>query len=176
MNRAVTAYVGFGSNLDDPAAQIARAIDALEALPDTSLRAVSSFYRNPPMGPQDQPDYVNAVVSIDTGLAPRALLDALQAIERAQGRERGAQRWGPRTIDLDLLVYGDEVLSEDHLKVPHPGLAERAFVLVPLAEIAPQLAIPALPPLLTLLAAVDRASVVPMSAPPRPMSRKSSTR
>ena len=176
MSRTVTAYVGLGSNLDDPTAQIARAIDALDALPDTRLRAVSSFYRNPPMGPQDQPDYVNAVVAIDTGLAPRDLLSAMQAIERMQGRDRSAQRWGPRTIDLDLLVYGDEVLSEDHLNVPHPGIAERAFVLVPLAEIAPQLTIPALPPLLTLLAAVDRASVVPMSAPPRPLLRKSSTR
>lgn len=176
MSRPVTAYVGLGSNLDDPAAQIARAIDALGALPDTTLRAVSRFYRNPPMGPQDQPDFVNVVLAIETGLSPRALLNAMQTIEHAQGREPSIQRWGPRTIDLDLLVYGDELLSEDQLKVPHPAIAERAFVLVPLAEIAPQLAIPTLPPLLTLLAAVDCASVVPMSAPVRPMPWKSSTR
>ncbi|MBK8958138.1 MAG: 2-amino-4-hydroxy-6-hydroxymethyldihydropteridine diphosphokinase [Proteobacteria bacterium] len=174
--QSVTAYIGLGSNLDDPAAQVATAIDALAALPDCSLRAVSSFYRNPPMGPKDQPDYVNAVVALETRLAPRALLDAMQAIERAQGRDRSGQRWGPRTIDLDLLVYGDSVLHEDHLTVPHPGLAERAFVLVPLAEIAPHVSIPGHAALATLLAAVDRASVVPMPAPSRSMPRISSTR
>lgn len=176
MNALVTAYLGLGSNLDDPAAQVTRAIDAIAALPDSALRAVSSLYRNPPMGPQDQPDYVNAVVAIETRLAPRALLDAMQAIERSQGRDRSGQRWGPRTLDLDLLIYGERVLDEDHLKVPHPGLAERAFVLVPLAEIAPQVSIPGHAALAVLLAAVDRASVVPMTAPSRPMSRKSSTR
>ncbi len=176
MTRTVTAYVGLGSNLDDPAAQIARAIDALEVLPDCCLRAVSSFYRNPPMGPQDQPDYVNAVVALDTRLAPRALLDAMQVIERSQGRDRNGQRWGPRTIDLDLLVYGDTVLDEDHLKVPHAGIAARAFVLVPLAEIALELSIPGQAALAILLAAVDRASVVRMSVPSRSMPRKSSTR
>jgi len=173
---AVTAYLGLGSNLDDPAAQVARAIDAIAALPDSVLRAVSSFYRNPPMGPQEQPDYVNAVVAIETRLAPRVLLEAMQGIERSQGRDRSGQRWGPRTIDLDLLLYGDRVLNEDHLKVPHPGIAERAFVLVPLAEIAPQVSIPGQAALATLLAAADRASVVPMPASSRPMSRKSSTR
>ena len=170
------AYLGLGSNLGQPAQQIARALSALEALPDTRLRAVSSFYRNPPMGPQDQPDYVNAVVALDTRLAPRALLEGMQTIERGQGRDRNGSRWGPRIIDLDLLVYGDEIIAEDHLQVPHPGIAARAFVLVPLAEIAPQLAIPGLPCLATLLAAVDRASVVHMPAPSRPMPRKSSTR
>lgn len=176
MISTVTAYVGLGSNLDNPAAQIAAAIDMLAALPDATLRAVSSFYRNPPMGPQDQPDYVNAVVALDTCLTPRALLDAMQAIERAQGRDRSGLRWGARTIDLDLLVYGDTVLDEDHLQVPHPGIAERAFVLVPLAEIAPQISIPGHGLLSTLLAAVDRVSVVPMPISSRPMPRISSTR
>ena len=176
MKPRVTAYIGLGSNLENPAAQIARAIDALETLPHTQFRAVSNFYRNPPMGPQDQPDFVNAVLAIETGLSPRALLNAMQTIEQAHGRARSVQRWGPRTIDLDLLVYGDELLSEDQLEVPHPGIAERAFVLVPLAEIAPQLAIPALAPLSTLLAAVDCTSVLPMPAPIRSMPRKSSTR
>ena len=176
MISTVTAYVGLVSNLDNPSAQIAAAIDMLAALPDATLRAVSSFYRNPPMGPQDQPDYVNAVVALDTRLTPRALLDAMQAIERAQGRDRSGLRWGPRTIDLDLLVYGDTVLDEDHLQVPHPGIAERAFVLVPLAEIAPQISIPGHGLLSTLLAAVDRVSVVPMPIPSRPMPRISSTR
>ena len=176
MISTVTAYVGLGSNLDNPAAQIAAAIDMLAALPNATLRAVSSFYRNPPMGPQDQPDYVNAVVALDTRLTPRALLDAMQAIERAQGRDRSGLRWGARTIDLDLLVYGDTVLDEDHLQVPHPGIAERAFVLVPLAEIAPQISIPGHGLLSTLLAAVDRVSVVPMPISSRPMPRISSTR
>lgn len=176
MTLLVTAYLGLGSNLDDPAAQVARAIDALAALSGSSLRAVSSFYRNPPMGPKDQPDYVNAVVALETSLAPRALLDAMQAIERSQGRDRSGQRWGPRTIDLDLLVYGDRLVAEDHLTVPHAGLAERAFVLVPLAEIAPLLSIPGQPALTTLLAAVDCASVVPMATPSRSLPRISSTR
>lgn len=173
---SVTAYIGLGSNLDSPAAQVAAAIDALADLPDSTLRAVSSYYSNPPMGPQDQPDYVNAVVALDTRLAPRALLDAMQAIERSQGRDRSVQRWGPRTIDLDLLLYGDAVIAEDHLTVPHPGIHERAFVLVPLAEIAPQVSIPGQGALATLLAATDRASVVRMPAVSRSMSRISSTR
>lgn len=173
---SVTAYIGLGSNLDSPAAQVATAIDALAALPDCTLRAVSSFYSNPPMGPQDQPDYVNAVVALDTRLAPRALLDAMQGIERAQGRDRSGQRWGPRTIDLDLLLYGDSTIAEDHLTVPHPGMAERAFVLVPLAEIAPQVSIPGQGSLTSLLAGIDRACVVPMPAVSRPKSRISSTR
>lgn len=176
MNRRVMAYIGLGSNLDDPAAQIANAIDALKTLPDTLARAVSGFYRNPPMGPQDQPDFVNAVLAIETGLSPRALLDAMQKIEQTQGRERSLHLWGPRIIDLDLLVYGDALLSEDRLKVPHPGIAERAFVLVPLAEIAPQLKIPTLGPLPALLAAVDCANVILMPVPICSMPRTSLTR
>ena len=176
MPPAVTAYLGLGSNLDDPAAQVGQALAALARLPDSRLVAVSSLYRNPPMGPQDQPDYVNAVAALETRLAPRALLDAMQAIEREQGRDRRGQRWGPRTIDLDLLVYGEQVIAEHHLHVPHPGIAERAFVLVPLAEIAPEVVIPGLPPLATLLARVDRASVVPMPAAHRSTPRKSHCR
>ena len=173
MRGTVTAYLGLGSNLDDPAAQVGRAIEALAALPDSRLVAVSSFYRNPPMGPQDQPDYVNAVVALETALAARDLLAAMQAIERAQGRDRSGPRWGPRTIDLDLLVYGDQVIDEHHLRVPHPGIAERAFVLVPLAEVAPDARIPGQAPLAALLAAVDQASVVPMAAAHRSTPRKS---
>ena len=176
MSAVVTAYVGLGSNLDDPAAQITRAIDALATLPTTKLRASSSYYRNPPMGPQDQPDYVNAVVALDTALAPRALLRDMQAIERAQGRTPSTRHWGPRTLDLDLLVYGEQVLCEEHLQIPHPAIAQRAFVLVPLAEIAPQLAIPGLPPLAALLTGVDRASMVALSTPLNPLPRISSSR
>jgi 2-amino-4-hydroxy-6-hydroxymethyldihydropteridine diphosphokinase len=140
----VLAYVGIGSNLADPVQQIRQAIAALDRLPHTALDAVSSLYRTPPMGPQDQPDYVNAVVALATVLHPYALLDALQEIERAQNRVR-ERHWGPRTIDLDLLVHGDLRIADARLRVPHPGLAERAFVVVPLAEIAPALAIPGLP-------------------------------
>lgn len=173
MGAPVTAYLGLGSNLDDPAAQVARAVTTLGRLRDSRLLAVSRFYRNPPMGPQDQPDYVNAVVALETFLEPRELLAEMQAIERAQGRDRSGPRWGPRTIDLDLLAYGEQVIDEPQLHVPHPGVAERAFVLVPLAEIAPDARLPGLAPLATLLAGVDRQSVVAMPAPHSDTPRKS---
>ncbi|MGR8919424.1 MAG: 2-amino-4-hydroxy-6-hydroxymethyldihydropteridine diphosphokinase [Gammaproteobacteria bacterium] len=163
MSRRVTAYVGLGSNLDEPAEQLRAALVALRQLPETRLVAESALYGNPPMGPQDQPDYVNAVAALETGLDARALLAELQAIERARGRVRDGKRWGPRVLDLDLLLYGAEVIAVEGLTVPHPGIAERAFVLVPLAEIAPGLTLPTLGPLDALLAAVDRSSVVPLA-------------
>lgn len=132
----VLAAVGIGSNLADPVTQVRTAIAALAILADTELLAASSLYRNPPMGPQDQPDFVNAAALLRTRLQPLALLDRLQEVERQQGRVRDV-RWGPRTIDLDLLLYGDQVIDEPRLTTPHPGLHERAFVLYPLAEIAP---------------------------------------
>lgn len=138
----VPAYIGLGSNLDDPAAQVRRALAALAAMSDTRLIASSAFYRSPPMGPQDQPDFVNAVAGLLTRLPARELLGALQAIEDAQGRRRDGTRWGPRTLDLDLLLYGGLCLEEEGLVLPHPGLAERAFVLVPLLELAPGLRVP----------------------------------
>lgn len=138
----VRAYVGLGSNLDGPAKRLCRAFEALAALPATALIARSSLYRSAPMGPADQPDYVNAVAALDTELAPEALLDALQAIERTQGRVRGPERWGPRTLDLDLLLYGQRRIDTPRLQVPHPGLGERNFVLYPLQEIAPELRLP----------------------------------
>jgi 2-amino-4-hydroxy-6-hydroxymethyldihydropteridine diphosphokinase len=138
---AVRAYVGIGANLGDPAAQVRRAIDALNALPSTRLEAASSLYRTAPVGYADQPDFVNAVAAIDTDLPPRALLDALLSIERAAGRERSFRN-APRTLDLDLLLYGDAAFHDDVLTVPHPRMHERAFVLAPLAEIAPDAAIP----------------------------------
>lgn len=140
-NAGVIAAVGIGSNLDDPVAQVRAAIIALTALIDTDLLAASSLYRNPPMGPQDQPDFVNAAVLLRTRLRPLTLLDRLQDIERQQGRIRSIH-WGPRTIDLDLLLYGDRLISEPRLTTPHPGLHERPFVLYPLAEIAPELEVP----------------------------------
>ena len=138
----VPAYIGLGSNLGDPVAQLRRALAALERLPGTRLVAVSSFYGNPPMGPQDQPDFVNAVAGLLTTLPAEELLAALQAVEDAQGRRRDGPRWGPRTLDLDLLAYGDLRLDSEALTLPHPGLATRPFVLVPLQEIAPGLRLP----------------------------------
>ena len=140
----VRAYVGLGSNLDDPVAQVRSALDELGELPHTLRVAQSSLYRSPPMGPAGQPDYVNAVAVLDTGLEPRALLRELQAIEARHGRVRGAERWGPRTLDLDLLVYGDWCSSDPGLTVPHPGIGERPFVLWPLLEVAPGLRVPGL--------------------------------
>lgn len=140
----VRAYVGIGSNLDDPVAQARRAVAALRVLPDTRLAAVSSLYRSAPLGGADQPDYVNAVAALDTRLDARRLLAALHDIEAAQGRDRSAGRWASRTLDLDLLVHGDECHAEEDLIVPHPGIAEREFVLGPLYELAPELEIPGL--------------------------------
>ncbi len=136
------AYVGLGSNLDDPAARIMQALGELKSLPKTRLLQHSSLFGNPPMGPPNQPDYVNAVAELETALSAHALLRCLQDIEFGIGRVRGGERWGPRIIDLDLLVYGQEQIEDDTLIIPHPGIAERAFVLYPLAEIAPDLIIP----------------------------------
>lgn len=155
----VQAYIGLGANLGDPAAQLRAALDRVAALPDTRLLAGSRFYRSPPMSPPPQPDYCNAVCAIQTGLEPRVLLDALLNIERVAGRERGADRWGPRLLDLDLLHVEGVALDEPQLHLPHPGLAQRAFVLLPLAEIAPSLVIPGLGPIAELAARIERASL-----------------
>jgi len=136
-------FIGLGSNLNDPIAQIKLAIDTIDSLEDVSVIAQSSLYSSPPMGPQDQPDYINAVIEIDTRLFAHHLLDDLQAIEQQQGRVR-KRHWGERTIDLDILVYGANTLEDERLHVPHPGMAQRSFVLQPLAEIAPDLIIPTL--------------------------------
>jgi 2-amino-4-hydroxy-6-hydroxymethyldihydropteridine diphosphokinase len=136
------AYVGLGSNLDNPREQVLKALAALGELPGTRLVARSRFYRSAPLGPADQPAYFNAVAALDTGLSALDLLYALQGIEQRQGRVRGALRWGPRTLDLDLLLYGESCISTPQLTVPHPGLHERAFVLYPLYELAPALWIP----------------------------------
>lgn len=143
-----------------------RALDALAVLPGSRLLAASGLYRNPPMGPQDQPEYVNAAALIGTELAPLDFLDQLQAIETAQGRVRGAQRWGARTLDLDLLLWGQESLDHPRLQVPHPGLHERAFVLYPLAEIDPDLWVPGRGALRDLLAACSDSGLVRVEPPP----------
>ena len=137
----VAAYIGLGSNLDDPAARIASALQSISLIPETILLRCSSRYRSRPQGPQDQPDYINAVAQIDTHLTAEQLLECLQEIEKQQGRVR-TQRWGPRTLDLDLLLFGDAVLHSDTLTVPHPEIHRRAFVLYPLHEIAPDIEIP----------------------------------
>jgi 2-amino-4-hydroxy-6-hydroxymethyldihydropteridine diphosphokinase len=135
-------YIGLGSNLATPLTQLRSALIALAALPHSTLVAQSSFYASDPLGPADQPRYVNAVAALDTHLAPLALLDALQKIELEQGRTRKAERWGPRTLDLDVLLFGNQQLDEPRLTVPHYHMHARAFVLYPLAEIAPDLSLP----------------------------------
>jgi 2-amino-4-hydroxy-6-hydroxymethyldihydropteridine diphosphokinase len=133
----VIAYIGLGSNLADPRGQVRGAMDEIARLPGGILCLRSSLYATMPVGPVEQPAFVNAVVSVATTLAPLVLLRALQAIEQDHGRTRDGVRWGPRTLDLDLLLYGEETLALPDLALPHPEIANRAFVLVPLAEIAP---------------------------------------
>lgn len=135
------AYIALGSNLHTPLEQLKRALNALAQLPQTQLMAVSSFYRSKPLGPQDQPDYLNAAVEISTALSPLALLDELQRIENEQGRVR-LRRWGERTLDLDILLYGNEIIQSERLTVPHYDMHNREFVIVPLVEIAPNLILP----------------------------------
>ncbi|APQ12995.1 2-amino-4-hydroxy-6-hydroxymethyldihydropteridine pyrophosphokinase [Pseudomonas oryzihabitans] len=135
-------YLGLGSNLAEPRRQLDAALDALAALPDSRLVAVSAFYASDPLGPPDQPRYVNAVAALDTALAPLDLLDATQAIEQQQGRVRKDERWGPRTLDIDILLFGERLIDEPRLQVPHYHLHARAFVLYPLADLAPELRLP----------------------------------
>lgn len=142
MTGTVTAYIGLGANLDNPAAHLRRALQDLAAIPMTRMSAGSPLYKSRPLGPQDQPDYINAVARLETALAVEALFAELLSVERRHGRERDGRRWGPRPLDLDLLLYGDAKLDTPELTVPHPGLHGRAFVLYPLADIAPDLLIP----------------------------------
>lgn len=137
----IRVYIGLGSNLDHPHTQLRRALDALSVLPHTQLVAVSPIYQSAPVGPAGQPDYLNAVAALDTTLSPLQLLDALQHIETEQGRIR-KERWGARTLDLDILLFGELHLTSDRLTIPHPYLKERSFVLYPLADINPGLRLP----------------------------------
>ncbi|RRW43948.1 2-amino-4-hydroxy-6-hydroxymethyldihydropteridine diphosphokinase [Pseudomonas luteola] len=129
-------YIGLGSNLAEPRTQLESALAALSTLPQSRLVSRSSLYGSDPLGPADQPRYVNAVAALDTALEPLALLDELQAIEQQQGRVRKDERWGPRTLDLDILLFGSHTINEPRLTVPHYHMHARAFVLYPLAEIA----------------------------------------
>lgn len=158
------AYIGIGSNLQQPAEQVRQAIGALHQLPNSQFIMASRLYRSKPMGPSDQPDYVNAVAAVDTTLSALELLDALQGIEAEQGRVRDGQRWGPRVIDLDLLLYGEKTLSTTRLVVPHPGLHQRSFVLYPLYDIAPALIVPGQGPLAELVARIDADDLEPLTS------------
>lgn len=154
------AFVALGGNLGDTHAYLHQALDALARLPLTRLLKRSRFYRTPPWGVREQPAFLNAVALLDTELAPHQLLDALLEIERAAGRVREGVRWGPRTLDLDLLHVDGCILHDERLTLPHPRIAERAFVLLPLAELAPELELSGQGRVDTLLAAVDTAGCV----------------
>ena len=163
-NRLVPAYVALGSNLDDPRHQVERALEDLCTLPATHCVLRSSLYRSSPFGPVEQPDFVNAVAGLLTGLEPAEMLDALKGLESRLGRARPVVRWGPRRIDLDLLVHGATRIDEPQIKVPHPGIAERAFVLTPLAELAPDLDVPGVGRVRTLAARMGEAGMSRMAA------------
>ena len=135
-------YIALGSNLAAPLEQVNAAVKAIGEIPDSRIVAVSSFYRTPPLGPQDQPDYLNAAVALETTLAPEELLNHTQHIELQQGRVRKAERWGPRTLDLDIMLFGDEVINTERLTVPHYDMKNRGFMLWPLFEIASELIFP----------------------------------
>lgn len=156
----VRSYIGLGSNLQNPIQQINSAIEGLAQMPQSSLIKCSSFYKSPPMGPQDQPDYINAVAAVDTQLTAQQLLQQLFAIEEQHGRQRGPQRWTARTLDLDLLLYEQEIINSAELIVPHPGIVQRNFVLYPLFEIAPQISIPQHGLISTLIAGCERGDLV----------------
>jgi 2-amino-4-hydroxy-6-hydroxymethyldihydropteridine diphosphokinase len=150
-------YVGIGSNLQDPLAQVRRALSSLRALPSSTLLRASGLYRTPPWGVAEQPPFVNAVAELRSDLSALELLQQLTAIERAAGRVREGARWGPRVLDLDLLLYDDAVIDVAGLQVPHPHLHERAFVLLPLAELAAGMTVPGHGKVAELLARVDLA-------------------
>ncbi|OCG19445.1 2-amino-4-hydroxy-6-hydroxymethyldihydropteridine diphosphokinase [Gilliamella sp. Fer1-1] len=137
-----TCYIALGSNLEDPLAQANRAIVALKQLPNTKVADISPFYRSKPLGPQNQNDYLNAVIKLTTNLSPIELLDELQTIEKAQGRVRKDNRWGARTLDLDILLYDDLVINSERLTIPHYHMKNREFVLYPLFDISPELILP----------------------------------
>lgn len=168
--QSVRAYVGIGSNLDDPPSQVRRAFQALAALPAGRCLARSPLYRTTPVGgPPGQPDYVNAVAALDTWLEPDALLTALQEIENVRGRVRN-ERWGPRTLDLDLLLYGALIRDDPRLTLPHPRLHERAFVLYPLYDIAPTLLLPGRGRLSEWLTSCSPSGMTRLDSPDEPVT------
>ncbi|TAJ92494.1 MAG: 2-amino-4-hydroxy-6-hydroxymethyldihydropteridine diphosphokinase [Gammaproteobacteria bacterium] len=159
------AWIGLGSNLADPQAQVRSGIEALAHLPGSAIRAQSSLYRSKPLGNLAQPDYINAVVSIETALPPFELLHALQTIERDHGRDRSGSRWSPRTLDLDLLLYGDSQILSDELTIPHPGIPQRNFVLCPLLEIDSKMRIPGWGPAREILERIGMQGIEKLKRP-----------
>lgn len=151
------AFIALGSNLGDARAQVMDAFDALVRLPGTHVLARSPLYLTPPWGVLEQPPFINAVAHIDTNLSPHGLLDALLSIEREAGRVRDGERWGPRTLDLDVLYMDGVVLSDDRLTLPHPRIHERAFVLLPLHDLTPDLQLSGQGRVASLLASLDTA-------------------
>lgn len=158
------AYVALGSNLSGPRRRVEAAFEALAGIPDARLVLRSSLWRSRPMGPQDQPEFVNAAAGLLTTAEPRAFLEALKAVERRLGKTEPSMRWGPRVIDLDLLVFGDRQLDEPGLSLPHPGLHQRNFVLYPLSEIAAELWVPGLARVRRLCERVSGASIERLGA------------
>ena len=159
----VRALIGLGGNLGEVRERLDAAIAALGALPGVAVVARSRFYRTAPWGPVAQPDFINAAIAVETSLPALDLLDALLATERAFGRVRDGERWGPRTLDLDLLAYGDDVIDDERLNVPHPRIAERAFVLMPLADIASDAVLPGVGRVSDLLGKIDTQGCTPLS-------------
>lgn len=155
------AYIGLGSNLENPRAQVEQALVELATTPQSQLLAKSPLYRSAPVGPGDQPDYINAVALLETSLSPLALLDTLQAIEQSHQRVR-IEHWGPRTLDLDILLLDQQTIDSERLKVPHPYLTQRNFVLYPLADIAPELQLPDGTNLQERIAQCPRAGLAPI--------------
>lgn len=158
----IKVYIGLGSNLNDPESQLKKAIIALEIVPSTSVVKVSSFYKSKPVGPQDQPDYINAVVELDTELSVHVLLDYLHGIENEQGREREI-KWGARTLDLDILLFGEEIIQDQRLVIPHVEMHKRGFVLVPLDEISPDCKIPGIGAVSSLLQQINTDDLVKLN-------------
>ncbi|MCM2678758.1 2-amino-4-hydroxy-6-hydroxymethyldihydropteridine diphosphokinase [Echinimonas agarilytica] len=156
MTQRQTCYIGVGANLNHPVQQAQVAIDALKKLTNSRFIAASPLYCSKPLGPTDQPDYINAVVAIETAMDPEGLLNALQSIEQQQGRQRKDERWGPRTLDLDILLFGNQTIHTPRLTIPHYHMGEREFVLYPLADIAAELVLPDGTPLQTLLSQCPR--------------------
>jgi len=164
------AYIGLGSNLGDPGRQVSGAVSALAGIPGTSVIRRSSLYRSRPYGVLEQPDFINAAVMVDTTLGPRELLRQLLRIEDEQGRDRDVPRWGPRILDLDLLVYGGEQIREADLTVPHPQISKRNFVLMPLVELSRDLEIPGMGLARDLLDRAGYSDIEPLPDDDAPLS------
>lgn len=162
----IRCYIAIGSNLNQPLRQVTQAVCALQTLPNSQFICSSAFYRNPPLTQCQQPDYINAVVAIDSHLSPQALLTQLQSIEQQQGRVRGDDRWAARSLDLDILLYGDQCIHTESLTIPHYDLNRRVFFLFPLQQIAPNIRLPTGEMIGDLLAKLDDSELVVVADTP----------